>query len=518
MTYEEACQILGVDAGAPEKDVRRAYAKLVKKHKPELDPEGFRRVRDAYEVVSRPAWRPTLGDFPPPAAVTEPTLEPAASFESSAEPPIEPPSDDDELAPYFAEFDAALGEQASPDRLRAVAQRAIEAHPHARGAHQLVVEAHEYAGDDENAAKAMRAAADAGLVEFVELLAMRAPRSLTASERAEVSRHGPFAARVGVAGLLVEEGHVAEAIETVERLLHEAEQGEGALYVVHDIVRFAVLLFTSRELARARAFCRSLSARLPTLVPISARNMDPALFLYLRELAELAPHVDDELVRILARVLLDRAEIEQSLARFELAGGSYATHALGKLKREMPIRAPSLANRFRAAVGAALGSGSGESWSGTSSTWNWKATVALLFFVRAVFGVAGACDGCGSTSPTSSDIRDLQERAARATAAFSDAASRPEHAGALTEHVLVFCSEPLSSSCTPASAVAAHVYGGRCSEAQSSLRVLEASVGGAPTAPMAPFALAELGRAVRVLCGLEDDSASIIGDGGVSEP
>ncbi|MEO7096502.1 MAG: J domain-containing protein, partial [Polyangiales bacterium] len=51
MTFEEALKVLAVDREADAETVRRAYARAVRLHKPERDPEGFQRVRAAYELV-----------------------------------------------------------------------------------------------------------------------------------------------------------------------------------------------------------------------------------------------------------------------------------------------------------------------------------------------------------------------------------------------------------------------------------------------------------------------------------
>jgi hypothetical protein len=54
MTGEEALGILGLthpDAAG----IRAAYLRLIRVHKPDTDPEGFRRVRGAYELLTRPA-------------------------------------------------------------------------------------------------------------------------------------------------------------------------------------------------------------------------------------------------------------------------------------------------------------------------------------------------------------------------------------------------------------------------------------------------------------------------------
>ena len=51
MTIDEARRILGVADDAAPDEVRRAYTRLVKVHKPDRDPDGFRRVREAFEQI-----------------------------------------------------------------------------------------------------------------------------------------------------------------------------------------------------------------------------------------------------------------------------------------------------------------------------------------------------------------------------------------------------------------------------------------------------------------------------------
>lgn len=50
---DEARTLLRVDAQADQKAVKRAYLRAVKRHKPERDPEGFQRVREAFDVAKR---------------------------------------------------------------------------------------------------------------------------------------------------------------------------------------------------------------------------------------------------------------------------------------------------------------------------------------------------------------------------------------------------------------------------------------------------------------------------------
>jgi curved DNA-binding protein CbpA len=50
-------EILGVARGADEREVKRAYFKLVRKFSPETHPEEFKRVREAYEILSNSVSR-----------------------------------------------------------------------------------------------------------------------------------------------------------------------------------------------------------------------------------------------------------------------------------------------------------------------------------------------------------------------------------------------------------------------------------------------------------------------------
>jgi curved DNA-binding protein CbpA len=48
---ESPYQVLGVDRNATEAQVKAAYFARVRQHPPERDPEGFKRVRAAYEKL-----------------------------------------------------------------------------------------------------------------------------------------------------------------------------------------------------------------------------------------------------------------------------------------------------------------------------------------------------------------------------------------------------------------------------------------------------------------------------------
>lgn len=57
MHRDEALEVLGVERAGGRDAARRAYLKLVRKHRPERDPEGFQRIRGAWEALDdAPAW------------------------------------------------------------------------------------------------------------------------------------------------------------------------------------------------------------------------------------------------------------------------------------------------------------------------------------------------------------------------------------------------------------------------------------------------------------------------------
>src|SRR5438093_3461688 len=97
--------VLEVDRGSSAVEVRHAYLQQVRAHPPERDPEGFKRVRAAYDVLRSPRKRAEitlleLGDL-------SVTLDPTALRESPPPPPPAPYADH-LLAIALAEIDASL--------------------------------------------------------------------------------------------------------------------------------------------------------------------------------------------------------------------------------------------------------------------------------------------------------------------------------------------------------------------------------------------------------------------------
>lgn len=93
MTSDEACELLVLKPGADSAAVRAAYLRAVKAHPPERDPDGFQRVREAYELLRRaPGPRPIVVTHPgQPVVVPEPSAAAPAPIAPPAHTPIAPP-------------------------------------------------------------------------------------------------------------------------------------------------------------------------------------------------------------------------------------------------------------------------------------------------------------------------------------------------------------------------------------------------------------------------------------------
>jgi curved DNA-binding protein CbpA len=69
---ENPYQVMGLASTVTEEEIRRVYFKLVREHPPERDPDQFKRIRAAYEILRDPARRAEWDLFvalQPPAAL-----------------------------------------------------------------------------------------------------------------------------------------------------------------------------------------------------------------------------------------------------------------------------------------------------------------------------------------------------------------------------------------------------------------------------------------------------------------
>ncbi|RYZ37927.1 MAG: hypothetical protein EOO71_26075 [Myxococcaceae bacterium] len=182
MDFKEALQELGVEADPGGDTVRRAYLRQLKTRRPETDPEGFARLRQAYETVLA-AREGREG----PRIQAEPLTQPEAGASEASGPVSLSPQCVFER--FLAEF-RALPPDAPPEAPVEVARRAVEALPDREEARHWLVEALLAADRLPEALGAYRDAYRQGFTAFLVELAQRFPRELEDAEFALLAESG----------------------------------------------------------------------------------------------------------------------------------------------------------------------------------------------------------------------------------------------------------------------------------------------------------------------------------------
>lgn len=99
---------LGVEPDATGAEIRRAYLEKVREHPPERDPEGFKRVREAYEHLRSPRKRAELALLDLREGPAEFDLD---RLRDEAPPPFPGQYVDHLLAILLADLDAGIDSQ-----------------------------------------------------------------------------------------------------------------------------------------------------------------------------------------------------------------------------------------------------------------------------------------------------------------------------------------------------------------------------------------------------------------------
>ncbi|MEO0321496.1 MAG: J domain-containing protein [Myxococcota bacterium] len=276
MNLLEAREFLGVTAEDDAKAVRRAYLRLLKKHKPESDPEGFQRLREAFELAKR-----GVGFVPKPLPAELASLlggEGAALAPAATEPAETAPSDPLDGLKRSIERIEDLATRV------AVARDAVAEFPDRPDAHWMLFWLLDEAADDASLLEAARAAADRGFVELlveVHHMGLRlAPEDhVRVAERLEHTE--PLAA---VALLAKKEPQRAEA------LFHAAiERADAKGDTVHHYHALDALfgLFATGSSVGPKAYARYREHLTATGTERQLQGTQVLRFLLLRELAGL---------------------------------------------------------------------------------------------------------------------------------------------------------------------------------------------------------------------------------------
>lgn len=327
MTPGEARAWLEVDEATSPDAVRRAYLRKVKEHKPERDPEGFRRTREAYECLTRGA--PILvraSDGAPGAGAPDegPYRVPS---------PPEPEADD----PFWSLLEA-LDEEEDPDeRIATLRAAALERPDDVRVVLELERELSE-ADEPELAVEVLREAGARGLAGVDPILFRCHLERLNDEELARLETSPlPDAPRLRALALVLA-SRPNEAVALAEHAL----RGDGPPSAWLELV-FSLYEHRARPQARAvlgaiqkRVAERGEGMRLPTHVQLS--------LLLASQLSQVDRRLDDGVLAIIARglgtgALGDARENLLALRRRE-------PHACWEAAKLLRSDAPALAQQF----------------------------------------------------------------------------------------------------------------------------------------------------------------------------
>jgi tetratricopeptide (TPR) repeat protein len=275
VTYLEALHILGLERDAEPKAVRKAYLRLIKQHSPERDPEGFKRVRAAYELAqSMSAFEVAINA----SATSEPASELALPLSAAIQ--VRPVTSTTEPAP------AAEPEDESEELYR-----------------RWIDSLDDDASAEEVAAVARRALAD-GHTEFLSVLRTRGAAAMTSEELAtwrasELAELTPEA--LDLALLYLERGAPLTTIELLDQMFHRYAKDP---FVPRAPARSMVdLLLQLCELGLVGEAMRAYAAY-ETAYPLDERRLyDPTFSQALHELGRVHAQLDSAVVKAIAPAL-----------------------------------------------------------------------------------------------------------------------------------------------------------------------------------------------------------------------
>lgn len=204
MTFTEALEVLGLSDTQPvtQDAVRKAYVALIKVHKPERDPEGFQRVRQAYDQAKE-----TLNTREQ-AFATRQLRQPEPSTEMPA--------------PSLVDTEALRAAQHAVDEAGDDLARipllldAIALHPRETSLRWQLVDAYNATNQLPLSEAALREGAELELPGFLETLAHSAPLTITDAQLEKLRWAAPLTLVLRVAVARKDQAVLTETLRTLE--------------------------------------------------------------------------------------------------------------------------------------------------------------------------------------------------------------------------------------------------------------------------------------------------------------
>jgi hypothetical protein len=338
VTFDEALQLLGIARSDGMDSVRPAYLKLLKKYRPERDPDGFKRLRQALELVQAQPYQFAIGLTLTPTAEAVPGLAivmpgPAAPVRVAPAEPI-PLTPTDPLTAARSEIEHADSHAGRLALAEAAARRFDSAEAYA-----LWVEVAEQDDEPDALRGALRVAIDAGHgTSFMTQLRSLAPDGLSADELSvwlDDASHTYDPAWPTLARTLLEQQRGEEAARLARRSL-ELEAEAGAPVQEWSASDLALDLYARAAAADASAFAtRLLALRDPY------SRTEPVRYAALAELTRLHAQLGELLTRGIAAAL-HANEPDAAAAAIELFKNSERRSRTSPVIRLLKREAPTL--------------------------------------------------------------------------------------------------------------------------------------------------------------------------------
>ena len=211
MTFDEALKALGIeeksrdgDEPVTQSEVRKAYVAGIKRHRPEKDPEGFQRIREAYERALEGLAKPGEG-----LAVVSAATEPVAPLTAEQL----------RSAAAIEDIYQTLDRAKDDDARILLLTRAIKEHPGEPSLRWNLIDLLYAIGKPGAAERELLEGVKLGLPGFLETLAMENPDAITDAQFVELDQ-GP--SRLAVARVHLAKKRPREALLAIDSLLERA--------------------------------------------------------------------------------------------------------------------------------------------------------------------------------------------------------------------------------------------------------------------------------------------------------
>ena len=330
MTQDEAAEILGVTLAVDAGSLRRAYLKQVKQHRPERDPDGFQRVRAAYDLLRSRGKAPLSGGPLDPTPVERQTQD------------VQPGNGDTVFGRPVDELDAVNDAYASLDALDeaearlTLARRTHHAYPDSPDASWLLYEVLREEARDDEAIALLRAASARGMPGFFDVLVANHRHALSDAEL-EAAATTPQGC-LTVALVHMDRDDPESALQHALSALEEASRSQSDIAL--NTVLVLVFGFFAREHTRN---ARELFARFRSFLDESGlerrlRGGHAILYLLSSELDAVAEDVPPDVCAVLAEGVLAR-----NLSRAPaILAHRFSDPALKDAREALRVRAPNL--------------------------------------------------------------------------------------------------------------------------------------------------------------------------------